>query len=50
MAPDYVQDYVAAHEAAHLRHMIESGEDLEKTLVTLSGADLDRAIGVSQPV
>jgi hypothetical protein len=36
--------------ALHLRHMIESGEDLEKTLVTLSPADLDRAAGVPQPV
>jgi len=36
--------------ATHLRHMIESGEDLEKTLVTLSSADLDRAVGVPQPV
>jgi hypothetical protein len=36
--------------ATHLRRMIESGEDLEKTLVTLSPADLERAAGVSQPV
>jgi hypothetical protein len=36
--------------ATHLRHMIESGEDLEKTLVTLSSADLDRAVGAPQPV
>ncbi|PYT10743.1 MAG: hypothetical protein DMG59_28100 [Acidobacteria bacterium] len=35
--------------ATHLKHMIETGEDLEKTLVTLSAADLDRAAGVSQP-
>ena len=33
----------------HLRHMIASGEDLEKTLVTLSAADLERAAGVLQP-
>ena len=33
----------------HLKHMIESGEDLEKTLVTVSPADLDRALGVAQP-
>ena len=33
----------------HLRHMISSGEDLEKTLVTLSAADLERALGVLQP-
>jgi hypothetical protein len=36
--------------AVHLRYMIESGEDLEKTLVTLSPADLDRAAGIPQPV
>ena len=35
--------------ATHLKHMIETGEDLEKTLVTLSAADLDCAAGVSQP-
>jgi|SRR5579872_500806 len=34
----------------HLHYMIESGEDLEKTLVTLSRADLDRAAGVALPV
>jgi hypothetical protein len=34
----------------HLKHMIESGEDLEKTLVTLSSADLERAAGIAQPV
>src|SRR5579863_2760734 len=28
--------------ARHLKYMIESGEDLEKTLVTLSPADLER--------
>lgn len=33
--------------AAHLRHMIESGEDLEKTLVTVSRADLERAAGLA---
>jgi len=26
----------------HLKYMIESGEDLEKTLITLSSADLER--------
>ena len=31
--------------ARHLAHIIESGEDLEKTLVTLSPADLERAEG-----
>jgi hypothetical protein len=36
--------------ALHLKHMIESGEDLEKTLVTLSPADLERAAGIPQPV
>jgi hypothetical protein len=36
--------------AAHLRYMIESGEDLEKTLVTLSPTDLERAAGTAQPV
>src|ERR1043166_4708549 len=36
--------------ANHLRYMLESGEDMEKTLVTLSRADLDRAGGVMQPV
>lgn len=35
--------------AAHLRSMIESGEDLEKTLVTVSRAELDRASGIAQP-
>lgn len=36
--------------ASHLRYMIESGEDLEKTLVTASRADLDRAAGIAQHV
>jgi len=36
--------------ATHLIAMIESGEDLEKTLVTLSPADLRRAAGSWQPV
>ena len=35
--------------ARHLQHMVASGEDLEKNLVTLSSADLDRAAGVLQP-
>ena len=39
--------------AAHLKYMIESGEDLEKTLVTLGEADLERACsartGIHQP-
>ena len=29
--------------ALHVKHMIESGEDLEKTLVTLSLPDMERA-------
>jgi hypothetical protein len=33
----------------HLRYMISSGEDLEKTLVTLSASDLERAAGALQP-
>jgi len=36
--------------ARHLRHMIESGEDLEKTLVTLAPAELERAFESPQPV
>jgi hypothetical protein len=35
--------------ATHLIAMIESGEDLEKTLVTLSPADLRRAAQSFQP-
>jgi hypothetical protein len=35
--------------ACHLIHMIESAEDLEKSLVTLSAADLRRAPGSFQP-
>jgi hypothetical protein len=35
--------------ARHLAHMVESGEDLEKTLVTLAPADLERAAGALQP-
>lgn len=34
----------------HLEHMITSGEDLEKTLVTVSSADLDSVARVTQPV
>ena len=37
---------LAAH---HLRYMIESAEDLEKTLITLSARDLKRAAGLLQP-
>jgi hypothetical protein len=36
--------------ATHLRRMIESGEDLEKVLVTLSPADLAAAAQSTQPV
>jgi len=36
--------------ARHLRYMVESGEDLEKTLVTLSLPSLQRAAGSLQPV
>jgi hypothetical protein len=32
--------------AAHLRDMITTGEDLEKTVVTLTSQDLERAAGV----
>jgi hypothetical protein len=35
--------------ARHLVHVIESGEDLEKTLVTVSIAMLRRAAGLLQP-
>jgi hypothetical protein len=35
---------------AHLRRMIESGEDFEKVLVTLSAADLSAARKSPQPV
>jgi len=36
--------------ARHLRLMIETGEDLEKTLVTLAPHDLERAAQIAQPV
>lgn len=36
--------------ASHLRRMIETGEDLEKVLVTLSAADLSQAAENLQPV
>jgi len=35
--------------ARHLQYMVASGEDLEKPLVTLSSADMDRAAGTMQP-
>lgn len=34
--------------AQHLRSMITSGEDLEKTLVTVAPAELERAAGFAQ--
>jgi len=34
--------------ARHLSYMIETGEDLERTLVTLTHADLQRAAGILQ--
>ena len=34
----------------HLQYMIKSGEDLEKTLVTMSAPDLERAAGILQHV
>ncbi len=36
--------------ARHLKFMVESGEDLEKTLVTLAPPDLERAAQIAQPV
>jgi hypothetical protein len=36
--------------ARHLKFMVESGEDLEKTLVTLAPHDLERAAQIAQPV
>jgi hypothetical protein len=36
--------------AKHLNYMIESGEDLEKTLITLPPSDLERSAGIMQPV
>jgi hypothetical protein len=35
--------WCARMAANHLKWMIETGEDMEKTLVTLSKADLERA-------
>jgi hypothetical protein len=34
--------------ARHLKYMIDAGEDLEKTLVTVVPADLERAAGISR--
>ena len=36
--------------ARHLNHMIETGEDLEKTLITLSREELEQAAETTQPV
>lgn len=36
--------------ANHLKAMIQSGEDLEKTLVTVSPPDLERAAQIGVPV
>jgi len=36
--------------ARHLRHMIESGEDLEKTLITVSLSELENAADTAQLV
>ncbi len=33
--------------AKHLKYMIETGEDLEKTLVTLNEADLERTLSAT---
>ena len=35
--------WVLKLSAVHLKRMIETGDDVEKTLVTMSAADLDRA-------
>jgi hypothetical protein len=35
--------------ASHLKSMIETGEDMEKTLVTVGEADLEKAAGILQP-
>jgi hypothetical protein len=35
--------------ATHLKRMIETGEDMDKMLVTVSGGDLKRAAGLLQP-
>jgi hypothetical protein len=34
--------------ANHLKHMVQSGEDLEKILITVNPAELERATGVLQ--
>ena len=36
--------------ANHLKYMMKSAEDLEKTLVTVAPAELERAAGILQPV
>lgn len=35
--------------ARHLRYMVQSGQDLDKTIVTLAPAELARSAGVLQP-
>jgi hypothetical protein len=35
--------------ANNLTHMVKSSEDLEKTLVTVASAELERAAGILQP-
>jgi hypothetical protein len=35
--------------AGHIARVIETAEDLEKTLITLSMADLRQAVGAMQP-
>ena len=36
--------------ANHLKYMVKSGEDIEKTLVTVAPAELERAAGILQTV
>lgn len=36
--------------ANHLKYMVKSAEDLEKTVITVAPAELERAVGVLQPV
>ena len=38
---------LAAH---HLKYMVKSGDDLEKTLITVAPAELERAAGIPLPV
>jgi hypothetical protein len=34
--------------ANHMKYMIKSGDDVEKTLVTVTSAELERAAGILQ--